>query len=292
MAVLLPLYIATVSFFTIFTEGTEQKITAAVASLVIFPVGWMIQKLSKGPSQIPFDAVEEFGSSHGYEIIVPTPLWARQSSYDVAQQKFGSDTIPPATLDEMGTRSPNSLLVLTYGGSVVGYTDVYAMEAKAVQRFLCGEISERDLTPEMIVAHPRPGTASDLYLAGIVVVDCQSYEGRRQASMLIWALVEMLAKCFLDGEPARLFALGWSAEGRALLEKASFSRVASTRSRKDGHPLYTRSTTRAECEQWLTRHRNWEGVCKLQIDCKASRPPPRRRRRERVRASVAKPLPK
>lgn len=171
---LVSLCIATVSFLTIFIEGAQEKIVAAGGALSIFPLGWLLLKLEDTGAQIPLDAVEEFGSPGGYEIIIPAPPWARQRSYQVVEEKFGSDTITPAVLEEICTRSPNSLIVLTYGGAVVGYTDVYTLEPAALDKFVTGQISERELTAEMIVAHPARGTVTDLYLAGIVVTDCQT----------------------------------------------------------------------------------------------------------------------
>lgn len=272
------LYVGTVSFLTIFTEGVVEKLIAAAIGLLIIPIGWLFLRLDHEGAQFPLDAIEEFGSAARYDIEVPASAWARQRSYEVAAQKFGADTIPPAQLEEICKLSPNSLLILTYGGSVVGYTDVYALRPEALHKFVTGEITERDFKPEMILAHPARGSASDLYLAGIMVVDCRSYEGKRQASMLIWALVELLARCFLGDDPVRLYALGWSDEGIALLEKANFTPVVVTKPRKDGCPLYTRSVTRSDCEQWL-QPRNWAQFCRLTIACEM--PPSRTGKRRR-----------
>jgi hypothetical protein len=277
-----------VSFFTIFLDGTREKFVAAAASLILFPMGWLLIRWEARGAQLPLDVAEEFASSAGYEIIVPPPPWAKRKSYEIAEQKFGSDTIPPAQLDEITRLNPNSLLILTFGGAVVGYTDFYVLKPESLEKFIGGELTERELKPEMIVPHPKRGTVTDIYMAGITVIDCHTYEGKRQASMLIWALVDLLAQCFLDERPVRLFALGWSGEGRGLLEKAGFQRIRTAKPRRDGYPLYTRSATRADCEEWLRTHRNWTGVCELRIECDLSLPPePVRRRRSRRQAARA-----
>ncbi len=77
-------------------------------------------------------------------------------------------------------------------GRVVGYFDVFPLRQDFMQMLVEGVCGEQDIRREHIMTPQHAAAAGRIYLGGIAVAGHERPEGRRHASMLVWALARYL----------------------------------------------------------------------------------------------------
>jgi hypothetical protein len=121
---------------------------------------------------------------------------------------------------------------------VLGYFDVFPLRGDFMNLLVEGRVGERDIRREHILRPRQASSASDLYLGGIAVAEPTAHAGKRNATMLLWALLNYMETFYTGNGSRSLYAEAATPEGEGLLQKFRFELVGSAKGRKDPHPLY------------------------------------------------------
>jgi hypothetical protein len=192
-----------------------------------------------------------------------------------------SVTIEPDTFEQFRVKNPYILACLTDSQSqFVGYFDAIPLRESFAKPFLQGLVTEAQITHEDVLAPEQMPSCRYLFISGFAVKGPLAYSGRRNASILAWALLKYLDYFYSSARPLT-FALGATAAGNELLLRFRAKRQAQAGTRLDGYKLYSIVLSHNEIDRRLACLPSWEHLCSLDWTPIVERPKgePRRRRR-------------
>jgi hypothetical protein len=195
----------------------------------------------------------------------PCDLKLSAQAKDIAKACFaGNATISPDVYEQLRVKNQYILACLTDGSETVyGYFDVIPLRDTYAQAFLRGLVSEDQMTHEDVLSPNEMGSCKYLYLSGIAVRDPETYAGRRNANVLVWAFLQYL-KHFYGATRAFAFAIAVTTAGDELLAKFKLHLEAEAASRKDGYKLYSAFLNSDGIDRRLACLPDWTELCELE----------------------------
>lgn len=154
---------------------------------------------------------------------------------------FGEHAIAAELLLGWHAANPNGFRIVRAGEERIGQIDVLPVREEMLQRFVRGELRERDLRGTDLHPPSERAQVRDLYIESIVVLG----EDKREHDAGVAELLRVLAAAILEslGDEHSLrdvYAAGATAAGNRFLQRLGFARTSD--GERDDHLVMHRSS--------------------------------------------------
>jgi len=243
-----------------------QGVALALFSLAVAVAASRKQMLE---TQLSVDDVLPGDMSHvaGAHVECPCSSSLAQQASQLAQECYGTHfTISATTYNAIWLKNPEVLVTLVNEeGSLLGYFDVIPLKDAFAQLFIEGRVTEDQLRHEDVCAVSERAHCKYLFIAGLAVRSPESFSGRRNASMLVWALLQYLKHYYCPMQPLA-FAVAATQEGGDILRRFKLKLTTDADNRPDKFRLYSVSLSDYEITRRLACLPDWRGLCALPWD--------------------------
>jgi hypothetical protein len=182
---------------------------------------------------------------------VPASADLLKAANDDARAVYGGDAMSLKDVRRWLSKNPFAIGVLrTVDNRYLGYFDVLPLTQAAAQSLLNG-MTERQITPEMIVPPASMDNAPVVYIASIAVKDSRTQAGKQRAAALLLGLVAHMRR-YYPKRPLSGLAIAATSDGQRLLKSINATVCRHAHTRSDGHDLYEFQWT-AELEEDILR---------------------------------------
>jgi hypothetical protein len=244
----LGLFASLLSWLIPATSALEHALDAIVFSLfiLIFAISvYVTQRIRKAPLII-FGS--ERKSARKYLIELSPSVADTRVGYLILKDYFSDDVIPESVFLNAQKKNSNCVIIAkAENEEIIAFGDYHGLEEAIFNKFVAGEVGEKDIDPVSYLTKTELGRANRFYLGGISVrKDWKVREGEVSQAVIKGMLVAICSAYASQkrSNSARIdiYALGYSQEGRRALEANGFVKV-SDRTERRSAPMYTRSTT-------------------------------------------------
>jgi hypothetical protein len=187
-----------------------------------------------------------------------------QQASRLAQECYGTHfTISATTYDAIWLKNPEVLAALVNeDGNLLGYFDVIPLKDAFAQLFIEGRVTEDQLRHDDVCTVSERAHCKYLFIAGLAVWSPESFSGRRNASMLVWALMRYLEHYYGSMQPLT-FAVAATKEGGDILRRFKLKLTTDAANRPDNFRLYSVRLSDYEITRRLACLPDWRGLCVL-----------------------------
>jgi hypothetical protein len=120
---------------------------------------------------------------------------------------------------------------------IVGYFDILPFNEEYTERFISGELEEKDIKPEFILCESEMKNCKTIYFAGIAVAQNCNEIIRIFGGPLIYAAISFIELFFDLEQDVKIIALPVTECGKRLLKNFKFTILVEACNRKDGFDL-------------------------------------------------------
>jgi len=163
-------------------------------------------------------------------------------------------------------RIKNSLILTcltSRNGEFLGYFDAIPLRASFAESLLRGIVTENQITHEDVISPNEMASCEYLFISGLAVLEPESHIGRRNASMLVWALLNYLNEYYLSAKPI-VFAIASTEQGNDLMRRFRLPLGCEASRRIDRYPLYALRLSKEEIARRLACLPDWSQLCTLE----------------------------
>ncbi|SEB90731.1 hypothetical protein [Terriglobus roseus] len=161
--------------------------------------------------------------------------WAAQLGRRVYQ---GLDVIPEATMLDWFAANPNAFFTFWHDDQRIGNFDILPLRPLVMQRFVAGELLEREIESKDIFTPAESHAIRDLHWESIVVDPGYARERRPMVTLFLRTYLHTLAHLCPIDQLGNTYAIAASSAGAGLLRRMGLSPIAEASTRLDAHPLY------------------------------------------------------
>ena len=240
----------------------------------------------------PRNPSREAGGHSGQKICCPCTLALSKEVAALAKECFGSDTIALDRYEQLRVKNPYILAcLLSSSGRFSGYFDIVPLDDQFGSLFLSGQLGEKDITHEHVLAPAFMNTSKFVYLSGIAAVNASTMAGMQNASILLWASLKYLER-FYGGSTATAFASAVTIKGEHLLQRLGLMVHSMASARHDGHSLYWVDLSHDRIQSLLKSLPDYGGLVELPWNSPRAVPviQPRGRRGSPIRSPIESPV--
>jgi hypothetical protein len=161
----------------------------------------------------------------------------------VEQKLFGGLSIPSTVAHEFFKFRPEIFTAVAIrGGTVAAYSSAYPLQRRWAQALIAGDITEPELTPEMLLRRQDCHEDSHVYI-GSVVID--GGHDPLTKTILLSSLLSWRAQQMRDASIKRLSVVmtGVTKQGERLIHYVGAKQLNDGANRRDGYPIYGRKIT-------------------------------------------------
>ncbi|MBN1211013.1 MAG: hypothetical protein JXA92_00405 [candidate division Zixibacteria bacterium] len=157
-------------------------------------------------------------------------------------------------------RKNNNIFTVAYfGEQFVGYYSILPLKKSIFNKFLCGEIKEKDITPDNIVEAKRVVRLTRLYLFSIAVEPEVPYILKNEVSYKLFCnIAHCLDKQRKKGNLKKIYATGATKRGENLLKGFKFTKISESKKREDKHNLYEKEISEVNIKDLIKTH--WQRI--------------------------------
>jgi hypothetical protein len=239
---------------------------AVALALFSFAVALIASRKQILEAQLSVDDVlpEDIGHAVGTRVECPCSRGVVQNASRLAQDCYGTHfTISATTYDAIWLKNPEILAALVNEeGSLLGYFDVIPLKDAFAQLFIEGRVTEDQLRHDDVCAMSEREHCKYLFIAGLAVWSPESFSGRRNASMLVWALLRYLEHYYGSIQPLA-FAVAATKEGYDILRRFKLKLTTEGANRPDKFRVYSVCLSDYEITRRLACLPDWRGLCVL-----------------------------
>jgi hypothetical protein len=206
----------------------------------------------------------DIDDSRPTRIHCPVDLKLASKATNLARYCFAASvSIEPSTYEQLRVKNPYILGCLTdHDGEFLGYFDAIPLREEFAHAFLQGLVTETQITHEDVLAPKELASCRYLFIAGLAVCNPETHAGRRNASILVWALLKYLERFYRSARPLS-FAVAATKTGDDLLRRFKLPLQSDAASRTDGYNLYSIQLTSEEIARRLACLPDWSKLCLL-----------------------------
>jgi len=227
-----------------------------VTALIVFIILYLIPKESL-PSGIETvaDAINNNNTSKNIKIIFPCDIGYYRAVNKLAKEKFGKNSASTSAANDWQKKNEYILTCLTDNNLLVGYFDILPLKPDFAQRFISGEVGEKDIRAEHLFSFHELKKAEYVYFAGIAVKNTNVGAGCIHATYLIYAAILYLKTFYSGSNLKQILTIPTSDEGLAITKKF-FSLEREGGLRKDGQDLYSSPFNLLEFTQLISEKKD------------------------------------
>lgn len=145
-----------------------------------------------------------------------------------------ADLIPKETFIQWFRVNKKTFTVLHVGENLIGYYSVLPLKQSTFRKFLKGSISEIDFTSKDILSEQEAQSSKEIYFFSTVI----DKGHRERGFQLLQHLLDELKTKTTYPRVQKIYAAAATSDGRRLLQKLGFLKIADAAERKDHHDLY------------------------------------------------------
>ena len=163
--------------------------------------------------------------------------------WNIEQQEFGELSVPAPVAREMfRQRAEMFLAIFCAKSTVAAYSAAYPLKPRWAQALIAGEITEPELTPDMLLDRYEPHDGASIYVGSVLIAE--HYDALTRASLLA-ALVSWRARQMREGSVRRMSVMmtAVSKQGEKMIRYVKAKELNSAENRKDGYAIYGRTIT-------------------------------------------------
>jgi hypothetical protein len=154
---------------------------------------------------------------------------------------YSADAVPFEVLGDWYLKNPRGFWILKRDGRRVGHIDLLPVKPEALEKFVRGEIVEREIRGVDLYSPADRSLARKLYVESVAVSPAEARPGL--VSHLLSRFHE-LVDCLADpNQVSAVYAIAATGAGQRFLNHLGFSVVQAGRDRKDGHDLFAAQLT-------------------------------------------------
>ena len=176
---------------------------------------------------------------------VPKDADAFSRVYSLEQDLFGGLSVPATVARKIYDCRPEAFcsIIDDRDASVAAYSIAYPLQPWSAAALIEGEISEPDLTTDMLLGYQDAHEDAYVYVSSVFVG--QQYDGLTKATLLA-SLLSWRSRQLRDATIKRLSVImvGVSDQGDRLIRYVGAKKLRDGFERKDGYPIYGRKITR------------------------------------------------
>jgi len=254
--------------------GMQPRAGIALAIIVIALAGAVLLHYRR--LVIPQVAVDDVLSSDNVEaqltyLRCPCDLRLSNEAKALARHCYATSvTIGPDLYEQLRVKNPYILACLTnLRGEFLGYFDAIPLRDAFAEMFLKGAITESNITHEDVLSPDEMHRCNYLFIAGLAVNNPNTHAGRRNANVLVWALLKYLSHFYGATRPL-CFAVAATKEGGYLMQRFGIALRSEAAQRVDKYNLYSLALTREEINKRLDYLPDWQLLCQLDWAQKAA----------------------
>lgn len=248
------------------TGAQLQIVIALLVIAVVLAVAILLHFRSLVAPQV---AVDDVLSSDSFDTLLthlhcPCDLSLSNEAKKLARDCYATSvTIGPDLYEQLRVKNPYILACLTdRRGKFLGYFDAIPLKESFAEAFLRGSLTETQITHEDVLPAEKMRQCKYLFIAGLAVHNPNTHAGRRNANILVWALLKYLTHFYGSARPLS-FAVAATKEGDHLLHRFRINLRAEATGRADGYRLYSLVLTREEIAKRLAYLPDWQLLCLL-----------------------------
>jgi len=146
------------------------------------------------------------------------------------------DIVPIETVRNCYRKNPKAFTVLCVGEKILGYYSVTPLDETILKRFVNGEINESDFKPEHILDENGAKCIKEILFCSMVATKESKYSqvGHQLLTHAITRFQDKRDYPLLQ----TIYATAATEDGRKILERLRFLKIANGKNRKDGNDLY------------------------------------------------------
>jgi hypothetical protein len=164
--------------------------------------------------------------------------WIAQLEYEM----YSSDAIPKHILAQWYAKNPSGFSILkTNDGEKVGHIDILPIHPTILQRFIDGDILERDIRGDDLYSLADKGLIRSLYVESVAVSLSSGHSKGPAVLYLICNLSEAIERICDPGRIDNVYAIAATTEGSRFLSRLGFEIHKKAESRRDHHNLFIAS---------------------------------------------------
>jgi len=163
--------------------------------------------------------------------------------FSVEERLFGKLALPRPAAEKIFNFCPQIwAAVFAPDGSVAAYTAAYPLKLKCADAFIAGDITEPDLTPDMMLERPDTLNGSCIYIASVVVSGEYNtlMKSTLLASLFSWRVRQLEAHAV---KRISVIMTPVTDQGRRMVQAAGAKQLNSGAGRSDGYAVYGREVT-------------------------------------------------
>lgn len=143
-------------------------------------------------------------------------------------------------------RKRNPLILSLYydeKNRVKGYFDVFPLTEEFELKLREGQLTEKDIGYDSMLKPEEMYYSKIIYIGGIAVINPETYEGKKNGSLMIRALFKYLTTFYYLKEPVTFCATAATECGEHLLQRLGFEIYKEGKFRNDKHDYYLRKVS-------------------------------------------------
>jgi len=149
------------------------------------------------------------------------------------------DAVPESVLQAWYARNPNGFSVLRDdGGSLAGHLDLLPVRPAPLQKFVDGDIKERDLGGEDLYPDSERARIRNLYLESLAVLPQAGRSAVPALRRLLAEFPSLVDRVAERDHLEKLYAVAATKEGDRLLRSLGFEICRKAGRRPDGHDVF------------------------------------------------------
>jgi hypothetical protein len=207
---------------------------------------------------------QDIDDSRPTRLHCPVDLRLASKAIDLARYCFAASvSIQPSAYEQLRVKNSCILGCLTdHDGEFLGYFDAIPLREEFARAFLLGLVTETQITHEDVLGPKELASCRYLFIAGLAVCNPETHAGRRNASILVWALLKYLEWFYRSARPLT-FAVAATKTGDDLLRRFKLPLKSDAASRADRYKLYSIQLTPEEIARRLACLPDWSKLCLL-----------------------------
>jgi hypothetical protein len=163
--------------------------------------------------------------------------------HSVEQSLFGNLSLSPAMADDIFKFCPEIYTVIVGAQqTVAAYSSAFPLKRKWAQAFIAGDITEPDLTPDMLLGRHDCLQDCCIYIGSVVVAS--TYDSLMKATLLAslcsWRIQQLQAT---SANRLTVVMTAATKQGQRMIRSAGAKPLNDGANRKDGHTVYGRQIT-------------------------------------------------
>ncbi|HOX25598.1 MAG TPA: hypothetical protein PLL30_11495 [Candidatus Krumholzibacteria bacterium] len=226
---------------TTIRTGATLAIVVAALSLGVFLILPEARRLWRTSQSLPSNReLDRIGAAYRVEPATPDEIgWIADLQASVYSS---ADAVPESVLREWyGVNPSGFFIVRSPGGNPVGHLDVLPIRPQTLERFLDGDIVEREIRGDSLFPPADRHQIKHLYIESVIL--CPNRSCSKGAAMLavLSSSVKILEHIAELKSVESIYAIAATVPGKRLLKRLGFELYRPAEKRRDGHDLFRAS---------------------------------------------------